>query len=303
MAHLGERLRQQRLAQCVELSRIAEETRIGLRYLEALEKGDWKQLPGSIFARSFARQYARFVGLDESSIENEVQSLFQIEDKPPEMEAPPQKVGFQLPPIGEIIRRLELPFGNGVPRPMLSLVAVLALCSAVYVGWQKIVLGGSGAGQQQAADPAVNVPAIKLPAGAAPARPVENASLTQEGSNSAAGSGESIVELRVPEGSTNGMAVQIVASQDTWVQITANGKKVFSGTLRANEARKIVGVATAKMVIGNAGGVEVQTDGRSIGPIGPVGQVRVVMLSPEGPKIMKKKDGANPEDGSRSSRT
>ena len=301
MAHLGERLRQQRLAKGVELSRISEETRITLRYLEALERGDWKQLPGSIFARSFARQYARIVGLDESAIETEVQSTFQVEEQLPLVEAPPQKIGYKLPPLGEIVRRLELPFGNGVPKPLLSLVAMLLLCSVVYMGWQRLVL--SDGKQQGIGDQAVNVPPAKLSAGTAPGRAGDQASVTPVSAESAAGGEGSAIELTVGEGAASGMAVQIVASQDTWVSITANGKKLFSGTLRANQARKIVGVATAKMVIGNAGGVEVQTDGRSIGPIGPVGQVRVVTLSPEGPKIYKKKDGANPGEGAESSQT
>ena len=86
------------------------------------------------------------------------------------------------------------------------------------------------------------------------------------------------------------MAVQVVASEETWVSIAVNGRSVFSGILKQNEARTLPGVERAKMVIGNAGGVDVITDGKSIGPIGPRGQVRFVLLSPDGPRILTKKE-------------
>jgi hypothetical protein len=44
------------------------------------------------------------------------------------------------------------------------------------------------------------------------------------------------------------------------------------------------------MVIGNAAGVDVIADGKSIGPIGPPGQVRFVLLTPEGPQILTKRE-------------
>jgi hypothetical protein len=86
------------------------------------------------------------------------------------------------------------------------------------------------------------------------------------------------------------MAVQVVATEKTWVSITVNGRSVFSGTLQPNESRTISRVERAKMVIGNAGGVEVLTDGKSIGPIGPPGHVRFVLLSPDGPRILTKRE-------------
>jgi len=44
---------------------ISEQTRISIRYLEAIETDDYKRLPGGIFNRSFIRAYAKFIGYDE----------------------------------------------------------------------------------------------------------------------------------------------------------------------------------------------------------------------------------------------
>lgn len=49
MASLGQRLKEERLRQKKDLRTIADELRIGSRYLEAIEAEDWKQLPGGLF--------------------------------------------------------------------------------------------------------------------------------------------------------------------------------------------------------------------------------------------------------------
>ena len=62
---IGEKLRLAREARGIALREISEQTRISMRYLEAIEHDDYKRLPGGIFNRSFIRAYAKFVGYDE----------------------------------------------------------------------------------------------------------------------------------------------------------------------------------------------------------------------------------------------
>src|SRR3954469_9433528 len=66
MSHtIGEQLRLAREERGIALREISEQTRISIRYLEAIEVDDYKRLPGGIFNRSFVRAYAKFVGVDE----------------------------------------------------------------------------------------------------------------------------------------------------------------------------------------------------------------------------------------------
>lgn len=62
---LGAQLRQAREAQGVSLRQISEQTRIQMRYLEAIESDNFSQLPGGIFNRSFIKAYAKQVGFNE----------------------------------------------------------------------------------------------------------------------------------------------------------------------------------------------------------------------------------------------
>ena len=49
----------------VSLREISEATKISLYHLEAIEKCDFRKLPGGIYATSYIRQYARAIGFDE----------------------------------------------------------------------------------------------------------------------------------------------------------------------------------------------------------------------------------------------
>jgi len=63
---IGEQLRHSREERGIALREISNQTRIQMRYLEAIESNEFKRLPGGIFNRSFIRAYARAVGFDET---------------------------------------------------------------------------------------------------------------------------------------------------------------------------------------------------------------------------------------------
>ncbi len=65
--NFGERLKRERELREVSLEEITSATRIGPRFLEALENEEWEKLPGGVFNRGFVRSVARYLGLDEES--------------------------------------------------------------------------------------------------------------------------------------------------------------------------------------------------------------------------------------------
>jgi cytoskeleton protein RodZ len=65
MPTLGEELRHKREQRRITLAEIAEATRIGTRFLKAIETDNFSILPGGIFTRSFIRAYAKYVGMNE----------------------------------------------------------------------------------------------------------------------------------------------------------------------------------------------------------------------------------------------
>ena len=52
----------------ISLSQIAATTKIGVRYLEAIECGQFAKLPGGFYNVSYIRQYARAIEVSEAEL-------------------------------------------------------------------------------------------------------------------------------------------------------------------------------------------------------------------------------------------
>ena len=77
MTSIGETLRRERVRQGFDVQQIATKTKIGLHLIEAIEADQFDRLPGGVFARSFVRQYARFLGLDEEELVGQFKKQFE----------------------------------------------------------------------------------------------------------------------------------------------------------------------------------------------------------------------------------
>jgi cytoskeletal protein RodZ len=52
----------------VDLVRAERDTKIRVRYLSALERGDYRDLPGAVYTKGFLRNYAIYLGLDPEDV-------------------------------------------------------------------------------------------------------------------------------------------------------------------------------------------------------------------------------------------
>lgn len=65
---LPERLYAARERKGVDLYRAERDTKIRARYLAALERGDYRELPGAVYTKGFLRNYALYLGLEPEDI-------------------------------------------------------------------------------------------------------------------------------------------------------------------------------------------------------------------------------------------
>ena len=70
MSSFGEELRRERELRSISLREVAEATKVNVRYLEAIERNQFDQLPGGVFNRGFVRAYAEFIGVDPEAMVN-----------------------------------------------------------------------------------------------------------------------------------------------------------------------------------------------------------------------------------------
>lgn len=80
MPSLSEKLRRERELRGISLKQISEDTKIGVRFLEALEQDRLEVIPGEFYRRSYLRAYAKYLGLDEDRAVNAY--AFAQQDRP-----------------------------------------------------------------------------------------------------------------------------------------------------------------------------------------------------------------------------
>lgn len=68
MGTLGSVLREAREAKGLDLREAAQQTRISVNYLKAIESEDFAKLPGEVFVKGFLKNYAKFLGLPEAEV-------------------------------------------------------------------------------------------------------------------------------------------------------------------------------------------------------------------------------------------
>ena len=71
----------------------------------------------------------------------------------------------------------------------------------------------------------------------------------------------------------------------------------MAATLEPGDVKTVAGKGVVRLRTGNAGGLEVDLNGKSIGPIGRSGQIRTVVFTTEGFHIIdpSKEDETRPE--------
>lgn len=77
----GPRLRRERERRGISLDTLAAVTNVSVELWTGLEKNDFSQWPGGLFARAFVRDYANAIGLDADEVVGDFCRLFPVGDR------------------------------------------------------------------------------------------------------------------------------------------------------------------------------------------------------------------------------
>lgn len=122
---LPERLYAARERKGVDLYRAERDTKIRARYLGALERGDYKDLPGAVYTKGFLRNYAMYLGLDPDEV------LLQWRKERGEVKDPTPAI-VERRPIAAPSKGLT--FSPGVV--VAALLTVVVIAFGAYLGIQ-----------------------------------------------------------------------------------------------------------------------------------------------------------------------
>jgi cytoskeletal protein RodZ len=252
MTSVGSILRKERESQARAIAEIAAELCITQRYLRAIEEDDTTGVPGLFFYKNFARQYAVILGIEKGRILPALDAIQAPEDAP---RTPEIRVPNRLVQATNRRHIPDIPMGWSV----VGLVIVLLGCSGIYAWWKR------------APQASATVAAVVLAQRSTPVAMVSSP-LPSMLPDAQAG---------VQTGEASGVVLKLSATERTWLSISSDGKEIFAGILQPSESKTLTGLDRATMKVGNAGGIDVLWNGKSISPLGTRGQVLTIKITPQ----------------------
>jgi cytoskeleton protein RodZ len=293
MTSIGETLRRERLRRGWNLEQVAAETKITVHLLEAIEADQFDRLPGGVFARNFVRQYTRMLKLDEDEIITAFRQQFEEPAEAAASEHQPESVAsFHLAPLEDFRQRL----GPGSSlSAFIWLVVVVLVCAGAYGLWQRARRTAAAAPAVAAVhkaepQPAQSASAKPAESAAAPATPKQDfrpAEVSDTGAISVPPPApKPVATNQQPVAAPGAVRVALTATEPVWVSIKSDGTHIYSGTLDAQQSREFDAAHKMTLLVGNAGSLEVSLNGKPIGPFGPKGEIRTLVLTPQGAHVV-----------------
>lgn len=267
----GSRLAKARAAANLSVEQVATSLNLTVGVVTALERDDPDQLPAAVFVRGYIKNYARLVGLNGDDLVSQYEAS----------RAPDVPLELRPRPISAAPNA-----GRGVSLRAVITVLLLVVAGSVAWWWAQggriDVAGLTGSanparpttqpapistGPAQEALPA-REPTLSAGAGSSqPAieevSPVATTGTSAPAEPVAAPEPEPAPEPPPPE--PTGHTLSLALSDDVWVEVVDDdGSRLVFDMLRAGTRREVTGEGPFLVLLGKAGAVRVELDGRSV---------------------------------------
>jgi cytoskeletal protein RodZ len=256
-----------------------------------MEADNWKNLPGGFFYKSFVRQYAGALGLSAEEIEAALAGV-PVEEAPLPA-PPPRKEKSRLRDLRPMMGRGSWGFSRMLPSVSFLLVVVVG-CGVLYTWWHRI----ENHAQADAVSSVINVPPPKQSTAPTTVSQPVTSPVSSENPPATQPPAQASAQATPPSDDGDAVHLRLTATEDTWVRVTADGKTVFAGVLKGQESREVAGKENTRVRIGNAGGVQIEWNGRQLDSFGKRGEIRDVLFTKDGYKVIEKEpddEDAKPE--------
>ena len=276
--NFGERLKRERELREVTLEEITSATRIGPRFLEALENEDWEKLPGGVFNRGFVRSIARYLGLNEEVLLGEYDLAH----------------GTQVAPAAETQE-------ERIPRPSkwvpaLVVLGVLVLLAAIAFG---ILLGWRYYKEKRNAKaaPAVTSRLLAPEVGerlVATSTSERGAAASSPFVPSAAVASVATRPVMAPSTRVAGgpLELTVSASAATHLLVLADGHVAFYDEVRTGETKRFTAEEGYEVTASDSGAVLLELNGQVMPALGVPGPSGTMKLSQAD---LRQATGGNPK--------
>jgi cytoskeleton protein RodZ len=267
MASFGAQLKREREQRKISLDDVSVSTKIGTRFLRAIEDNQFDQLPGGIFNKGFIRAYARYLGLDEDrTIADYLEASGAETSDPKTAESAPE-----VPVEPEEPTAARIPWGSFA---IVLLLAALTFATLKFYSREK-PLGN-------VRDTEISQPeSSPLPA----VQPVQTKAIVQAPEPQAQPAPSP--PQKTPS-TTGTFIVLLKARDDSWISGTVDGAQLPDQLLAASSEKTVSAQQSLTLRAGNIGALDIYFNGQKIPAQGEEGEVKTVAFDAHGLRVPTK---------------
>lgn len=274
----ADELREKREQSGITLQQMANKTRIDIKFLEAVDQGNFAFLP-ELYVKAFIRQYAKVVGVDEEQAIKHYEAakqgrLFQQEEQILEPETPSQQESPAKPPIiahtHKPKQKLKSYNDPSIEKPeigdeqvKIDKMLILAAVAGVFL----IVIAVYFLFIRDTSEIIVAEKPYEEVIQENQQRYVEET--TEETSGSIVASSDSLY-------------LKFISSETSWIFIVIDSVRIEEFTLPPNNEKIVAAGNNFRATIGNSGGVKLTLNNNPVDFSGRSGSVRHFSLDRKG---------------------
>ena len=303
---LGDTLREAREKQGLTYKDIEKGTSIRALYIEYIEKGEYDELPGDVYTKGFIRSYANFLKLDANAL---VQAFTAERHKgaaPAAQQKPAAPKAAQEKPQA---KKPEAPSAQPAAKPVekVEKAAKAETIEKVEKPAEQPAAPKQEAAPRKAPVQPKATAAKQQPKKAPASKPVAPRFTAQDFNEPKRSNGKLIAivavvlvvlagavyalsgsddstkkpaaqqqtqQVEAPAPKTyDGVEVTATFTADCWLEVKADGKTVYEGTLKKGDSQTWKGTDKVTVRVGDAGAVSFSVNGKDLGTAGKTGQV------------------------------
>jgi cytoskeleton protein RodZ len=294
----GPRLKEHREKRGITLEQISQSTKIGTRFLQALEDDHFERLPGGIFNKGFVRAYARCIGVDEDQAVADYLAATGASQPTPE-------TVHEAPVIAPPPEPPSNPAATGLPWGVFAtLLLVIAFSFAVWGFYSRVTnprekepaptpqapVSTAPAEEPSASKPTSPQPSSPQPTNSQPAKKVQPPAMPTVQGNSApsvpapnsSAPGAPASNASGATSPTRDLVLHIRAREDSWLSVTVDGEVTTQQILAASGEKTVRGQNAIVIRAGNIGALDFEFKGKQLPQQGEIGEVKTLIFDASG---------------------
>jgi cytoskeleton protein RodZ len=261
MASFGAQLKREREKRKISLDDVSASSKIGTRFLRAIEDDQFDQLPGGIFNKGFIRAYARHLGLDEEqTIADYLEASGTESSDTVTPESQPEVAAPEEPTAARI------PWGSFA---IVLLLAALTLATLNFYSREKSVGTVSDVeSSQRQSSPLPSVELSPTKAIVQSPEPAQSQTVPAMPAKTQSAAGSFVVLLK--------------ARDDSWISGSVDGTELPGQLLAASSEKLVSAKDSVTLKAGNIGALDIYFNGQKVPSQGEEGEVKTVAFDARG---------------------